>query len=299
VVRGKQSLRVECAPAFHYALHEHRTSLVSDDTIPGNGKNASDKQKKALFESDELTMDLRFIAESVVDGVPSPSVDLQILDLTPHGHKGLSISVDLDLVEGQAVTFVLRTPPKATKEQFSASSTREEFEQPGVSFERESNFGYVFLCYNTGHGRIAKCDQPSQERGSTTYQGIRHRFMLSQTVLTISKNLLRDLLLATNEYWNDWIRKSTYDGSWKEAVHRSALALKLLIYEPTGSFMVIFITTSQFSYRCRGCQPNVQSTRVHWRNQKLVCYRTCSAVCFSPLLYNRDSIQGLQGIVDT
>jgi hypothetical protein len=176
VVRGKQSLRVECAPAFHYALHEHRTSLVSDDTIPANGENASDKQKRALFESDELTMDLRFIAESVVDGVPSPSVDLQILDLTPQGHKGLSICVDLDLVEGQVVTFVLRTPPKATKEQYNASSTKEQIEQLGVSFDREFDFSYVFLCYNTGRGSTAKCGQPSQERGSTTYQGIRHRF---------------------------------------------------------------------------------------------------------------------------
>jgi hypothetical protein len=144
VVRGKQSLRVECAPAFHYALHEHRTSLVSDDTIPENGESASDKQKKALFESDELTMDLRFIAESVVDGVPLPSVDLQILDLSPHGHKGLSICVDLDLVEGQVVTFVLRTP-KATKEQYSAVSTKEQSGQLGVSFEREFDFTYVFF----------------------------------------------------------------------------------------------------------------------------------------------------------
>ena len=144
MVRGKQSLRVECAPAFHYALHEHKTSLVFDDTIPANGENASDEQKKALFESEELTMDLRFIAESVIDGVPSPSVDLQILDLTPHGHKGLSIGADLDLVEGQVITFVLRTPPKATKEQYNAGSTKEQIEQLGVSFDREFDFSYVF-----------------------------------------------------------------------------------------------------------------------------------------------------------
>lgn len=73
----------------------------------------------------------------------------------------------------------------------------------------------------------------------------------------IPKNLLHDLLHGTNDYWNSWIRGSTYDGSWKEAVHRSALALKLLIYEPTGSFMLILITISQISLRCRGCQPNV------------------------------------------
>lgn len=154
MVRGKQSLRVECAPAFHYALHEHRTSLVSDDTIPANGGNASVKQKRALFESEELTMDLRFIAESVVDGVSSPPVDLQILDLMPQGHKGLSICVDLDLVEGQVVTFVFRTPPKATKEHYTASSTKEHSEQLGVSFDRKFDFTYEFLCYTTGHGRV-------------------------------------------------------------------------------------------------------------------------------------------------
>ncbi len=85
-------------------------------------------------------------------------------------------------------------------------------------------------------------------------------------MLTISKNLLRDLLQGTNDYWNAWIRRSTYDGSWKEAVHRSALALKLLIYEPTGSFVFMFMIITQLFLRCRGCQPNVQSTRVHWRN---------------------------------
>ena len=45
---------------------------------------------------------------------------------------------------------------------------------------------------------------------------------------------------STNNYWNNWIRKSTYQGSWKEAVHRSALALKLLIFEPTGTHTVCF-----------------------------------------------------------
>lgn len=52
------------------------------------------------------------------------------------------------------------------------------------------------------------------------------------------KTLLHDLLRGTNDYWYAWIRRSTYDGSWKEAVHRSALALKLLIYEPTGSLLM-------------------------------------------------------------
>ena len=132
MVRGRQPIRVECAPAFHYALAEHRTSLVPDDTIPANGENASDKQKKALFESDELSLDLRFIAESVIDdGVHSPSVHMHTLDLRPRGHKGLSICVDLDLTEGQVVTFVLRTLPKATGDQYNPDSTKEQSQQLG------------------------------------------------------------------------------------------------------------------------------------------------------------------------
>ena len=142
MVRGKQSLRVECAPAFHYALAEHRTSLISDDTIPANGEHASKKQKKALFESSDLALDLRFIAESIIDGVPSPAVELCALDLRPQGHKGISISADLDLVEGQIVTFVLRTPPKATREHHIPEPTNEQAQRLGVSFDRELDCSY-------------------------------------------------------------------------------------------------------------------------------------------------------------
>lgn len=41
----------------------------------------------------------------------------------------------------------------------------------------------------------------------------------------------------TVAFWQGWISKSTYRGSWREAVHRSALALKLLIFEPTGAIV--------------------------------------------------------------
>jgi GH15 family glucan-1,4-alpha-glucosidase len=36
-------------------------------------------------------------------------------------------------------------------------------------------------------------------------------------------------------YWRDWLSQSTYRGRWREMVDRSALALKLLTYEPTGA----------------------------------------------------------------
>ena len=48
-----------------------------------------------------------------------------------------------------------------------------------------------------------------------------------------SDRLFRD----TVAYWRSWIAQSTYTGRWREMVHRSALILKLLTYEPTGAIV--------------------------------------------------------------
>jgi GH15 family glucan-1,4-alpha-glucosidase len=48
---------------------------------------------------------------------------------------------------------------------------------------------------------------------------------------------------CTVQYWLDWIAQSTYTGRWRETVNRSALALKLLTYAPTGA-IVAAATTS-------------------------------------------------------
>src|SRR4029077_19228098 len=47
----------------------------------------------------------------------------------------------------------------------------------------------------------------------------------------------------TVKFWQDWLSTCTYRGRWRERVERSALALKLLTFEPTGA-VVASITTS-------------------------------------------------------
>jgi GH15 family glucan-1,4-alpha-glucosidase len=51
------------------------------------------------------------------------------------------------------------------------------------------------------------------------------------------------LFESTVEYWRRWLSACTYTGRWREMVQRSALALKLLTYEPTGA-MVAAVTCS-------------------------------------------------------
>ncbi|GAA1463697.1 glycoside hydrolase family 15 protein [Williamsia maris] len=48
---------------------------------------------------------------------------------------------------------------------------------------------------------------------------------------------------ATVRFWQSWLAQSNYKGRWREMVHRSALALKLMTHEPTGA-IVASVTTA-------------------------------------------------------
>jgi GH15 family glucan-1,4-alpha-glucosidase len=46
-----------------------------------------------------------------------------------------------------------------------------------------------------------------------------------------------ELFQGTVRFWQRWLSACTYRGRWREHVHRSALALKLLTFEPTGAIV--------------------------------------------------------------
>jgi hypothetical protein len=87
-------------------LEEAIMQIIDDNSIP------NEAQKKILFKSSAMLLDLRYIAESTMEDVPIPEIDMKILDLQDLGHLGPSATADLNLLEGQVVTFILRCPPK-------------------------------------------------------------------------------------------------------------------------------------------------------------------------------------------
>lgn len=53
----------------------------------------------------------------------------------------------------------------------------------------------------------------------------------------ISEGEATETFKETVAYWRRWLSKCTYGGRWREMVYRSALALKLLTYRPTGAIV--------------------------------------------------------------
>jgi GH15 family glucan-1,4-alpha-glucosidase len=48
---------------------------------------------------------------------------------------------------------------------------------------------------------------------------------------------VEELFQATVGFWQHWLAQCTYTGRWREIVQRSALALKLMTFEPTGAIV--------------------------------------------------------------
>ncbi|WP_066039125.1 glycoside hydrolase family 15 protein [Herbiconiux solani] len=83
-------------------------------------------------------------------------------------------------------------------------------------------------------------DGPRRFEGAfTTTAGSRHLIALCGTddepIHLPDPHIVDQGIDRTIENWANWSTVFRYDGPWAEAVHRSALALKLLIYSPTGA----------------------------------------------------------------
>ena len=58
-----------------------------------------------------------------------------------------------------------------------------------------------------------------------------------------SEKETEELLRGTVRFWQQWLSACTYHGRWRDQVHRSALALKLLTFEPTGAILAAATTS--------------------------------------------------------
>ena len=111
-----------------------------------------------------------------------------------------------------------------------------------------STDGACFSSENYGLNLLTRVPLREEPRGAvaefTLREGERVNFTLAESVAGDGKQSnpctaqeVDDLFRVTVDYWRSWLAKSTYKGRWRAMVERSALALKLLTYEPTGAIV--------------------------------------------------------------
>ncbi len=110
-----------------------------------------------------------------------------------------------------------------------------EFEH-GVVFESET------LCLALQATRPIACDEQGVHSEFTLQAGESVTFVLEQVARDYvpreySERETREAYERTIDYWRRWLAQSRYRGRWREMVHRSALTLKLLTYQPTGAIV--------------------------------------------------------------
>jgi GH15 family glucan-1,4-alpha-glucosidase len=75
------------------------------------------------------------------------------------------------------------------------------------------------------------------QEGEATHFVLQELRQSQRPVNILSVAQFQDLVHQTLDYWRRWISKSIYGGRWREMVDRSALALKLMVYAPTGALV--------------------------------------------------------------
>src|ERR687893_2033684 len=129
--------------------------------------------------------------------------------------------------------------------------------RPAFDYARTGHFttvggnGAVFETKTSSHTSLAlSAEVPLQQRQRGAAgarfalgEGERSTFVLAETEegeapgVPLSDHDFEELLRSTLGFWRRWLSKSTYRGRWREEVPRSALVLKLMVYDPTGALV--------------------------------------------------------------
>ncbi|GJL68260.1 MAG: glucoamylase [Nitrospirales bacterium] len=124
---------------------------------------------------------------------------------------------------------------------------------PAFNFGRDSHVietrpkGIIFQAGDQSVGLVSPIPLHMRENFAyqefTLHQGESLTFFLEYLEVKNGDQLLStpesgdEAFRNTSAFWQRWLAQCQYDGRWREVVHRSALALKLLTYAPTGAIV--------------------------------------------------------------
>jgi len=215
-VRNKITFRAECYPAFDYARAGHKTV----QTKRGVRFSCTENPCEDLCP----TQDIKEQSSQPVDD--TARIQCQHFELITQ--VGLEINdrgafSEFTLQEGETATFIFKPVGSAIVDS-DDDDQLEEFVNPDVIEEAAATL--------------------NQSKQVNPYVSLsKHQFRhLNQTAEAFFEE--------TTNYWRGWLSQCVYRGRWRRRVERSALALKLMTYEPTGA--IIAAPTASLPEQIRG-----------------------------------------------
>ncbi|KAJ1660790.1 hypothetical protein IWQ61_000325 [Dispira simplex] len=224
--RGRLSFHVECFPAFNYARSSHTTTITKTD---GEEDSKSYQQRTSAGGYSSLTVREALCSDRFsrsgyedVSFMSRVGKDTVIFDTEEVGLDLRYVSVTR---EGQCPEIEWKMEDRTDRGMLG----------PGVTgkLTLEENQEVFFILRDTCKGERDVCLRIQDPQALFTQST--PKFCANDPPL--SANLVLFLFEQTVKYWADWIAHSKFIGRWQEQVHRSALTLKLLTYEPTGAIV--------------------------------------------------------------
>jgi GH15 family glucan-1,4-alpha-glucosidase len=168
---------------------------------------------------------------------------VRVTDAMPLALAGLAPTRELvRRVEGVSGTVPLRW---TIEPRFDYAGARTRITtRAGVPVATSGGTALAVLAFDAGE---PECRDDVIAGGFTTHSGSRALIALSvaygDPLVMSPRAEIEQRLEKTVDYWRNWSATRHYEGPWADAVLRSALALKLLIYAPSGAIAAAATTS--------------------------------------------------------
>jgi pentatricopeptide repeat protein len=191
---------------------------------------------KQLYFPDTAILLTRFMTEAGVG---------EIVDFMPVAREGAAtlrhrLVRMVRCVRGQ-MTFTIEVSPRFD---YGREPHETHLTDDGAVFVGSSTAVTVHAVREPEDERLAEgyVDEDGDLHGEVTLRAGQIRGLLLETGTSgparqVRPAEIRRLLGETADYWASWVAQSTYTGRWREALHRSAITLKLMTYAPSGGLV--------------------------------------------------------------
>lgn len=187
------------------------------------------KKRKQFYWPDTNVLVTRFISP---DGV-GELTDYMPVGLSKDEHGYLQLVRRVSVVHG-SITFRMECFPAFN---YARDVHTTEVQEGGVIFSSNGlTLGLATPVHLQREENGVVAEFTLQEGESMSF--VLHK--IDETVdslIQLSNKKAEQLFKRTIDYWHKWLSQCTYRGRWREQVNRSALALKLMTFEPTGAIV--------------------------------------------------------------